>query len=104
CTRCFAHMLCRTKMYKTRLAKWGLYKKNREHEMKTIFSIKTERAAVGKDSSFELRGRKVDMKDAERYFKRKGFTLRDMTAWKAAHMTTTPELRCFTPEPQEMLI
>ena len=91
-------------MYKTRLAKWGLYKKNREHEMKTIFSIKTERAAVGKDSSFELRGRRVDMKDAERYFKRKGFTLRDVTAWKAAHMTTPLELRCFTPEPQEMLI
>ena len=75
------------KMYKTRLAKWGLYKNNREHEMKAIFSKLTDRAAVGKDSSFELRGHRVDMKDAERYFKRKGFTVRDVMSWKAAHIT-----------------
>jgi len=91
-------------MYKTRLAKWGLYKNNREHEMKAIFSKLTERAAVGKESSFELRGHKVNMKDVERYFKRKGFSVRDIISWKAAQMSMPRGLRCFTPEPQERLL
>jgi hypothetical protein len=72
--------------------------------MKAIFSKLTERAAVGKESSFELRGHKVDMKDAERYFKRKGFSFRDVISWKAAQMTMPRGLRCFTPEPQERLL
>ena len=91
-------------MYKTRLAKWGLYKNNRELEMKAIFSKLTERAAAGKESSFELRGHKVDLRDCERYFKRKCFNIRDVISWKAAHTTTPSGLRCFTPEPEERLL
>ena len=77
-------------MYKGRLAKWGLYKNNREPEMKAIFSKLAERTAVGKESSFELRGCKVDLKDCERYFKRKGFSIRDIISWRAAYTTTPP--------------
>lgn len=72
--------------------------------MKAIFSKLTERAAVGKESSFELRGHKVNMKDAERYFKRKGFSVRDVISWKAAQMTMPRGLRCLTPEPEERLL
>ena len=91
-------------MYKTRLAKWGLYKNNRELEMKAIFSKLTECVAAGKECSFELRGHKVDLRDCERYFKRKCFNIRDVISWKAAHTTTPSGLRCFTPEPQERLL
>ena len=92
-------MICRTRMYKTRFAKWDLHKYNRKDEMMTILSKKTERAAVGKKSAFQLRGRQVDMADAERYLKRKGITTRDIMAWRATGATTPPGLRCFTPEP-----
>ena len=67
--------------------------------MMTILSKKTERAAVGKKSAFQLRGRQVDMGNAERYLKRKGITTRDIMAWRATGATTPPGLRCFTPEP-----
>jgi len=72
--------------------------------MKAIFSKLTERAAAGKESSFELRGHKVDLRDCERYFKRKCFNIRDVISWKAAHTTTPSGLRCFTPEPEERLL
>ncbi|KAF7512441.1 hypothetical protein GJ744_001376 [Endocarpon pusillum] len=87
------------KMYNTRFAKWGLHKYKREDEMMAILSKKTERAAVGKKSAFQLRGRQVDMENAERYLKRKGITTRDIMAWRATGATTPPGLRCYTPEP-----
>ncbi|ERF74625.1 hypothetical protein EPUS_00755 [Endocarpon pusillum Z07020] len=86
------------KMYKMRFAKWGLHKYNREDEMMAILSKKTERAAVGKKFAFQLRGRQVDMENAERYLKRKGITTRDIMAWRATGATTPPGLRCYTPE------
>lgn len=86
-------------MYKARFAKWGLHKYNRKDEMISILSKKTERAAVGKRSVFELQGRQVDMGNVERYLKRKGITIRDIMAWRATGATTPPGLRCSTPEP-----
>jgi hypothetical protein len=43
-------------MYKDRIKKWGLDKKNKERDMVAILRKKTERDAVGKESSFRVRG------------------------------------------------
>jgi hypothetical protein len=67
--------------------------------MMTILSKKTERAAVGKKSAFQLRGRQVDIANAEGYLKRKGITTRDIMAWRATGAATPTGLHCFTPEP-----
>src|SRR5271155_1740626 len=86
-------------MYKTRFKKWGLSKNNKEREMMAILSKRMERAAVGKDTAYELRGTLVNMADVERYARRKPITSRDILAWRATGVKAPPGLRYFTPEP-----
>jgi hypothetical protein len=82
-------------MYKNRITKWKLDKRNKEHEMIAVVRMKTERDAIGKASEFHVRGRVVSIADVHRYLKRKGMSIEDAIKLRA---TTPPELRCYTPD------
>ncbi len=82
-------------MYKDRISKWGLDKRHKEHEAIAIVRKKRQRDAVGKRSEFHIRGRLVSIEDVHRYLKRKGISVDDAIARRAA---TPPNLRCYTPE------
>ena len=59
------------KMYKDRLRKWELNKYNKEQDMLAIRRIADHRGAIGKRTSFRVAGKALDMKEVERYLKRK---------------------------------
>jgi hypothetical protein len=82
-------------MYKDHITKWGLDKNNKEYEVMAIVRKKCQRDAVGKPSEFRIRGRIVSIEDVHRYLKRKGISIEDAIARRAA---TPPNLRCSTPE------
>jgi hypothetical protein len=82
-------------MYKDRFKKWNFYKNKKEHDMVAILRKKTERDAVGKDSSFRVRGQPVTMDVVLRYFKRKKGT-QDM---RLSTATTPSGVSCRTPSP-----
>ncbi|PMD52751.1 uncharacterized protein K444DRAFT_542978 [Hyaloscypha bicolor E] len=83
------------KMYKDRIKKWRLDKKNKEGDMLAILRKKTEREAVGKSSSFRVRGQPVAIEDVYHYFKRKK-NMRDQEAYNAP---TPSDVSCRTPSP-----
>jgi hypothetical protein len=85
-------------MYKDRIKKWGLDKKNKERDMVAILRKKTARDAVGKESSFRVRGQPVTMDDVLHYFKRKKGT-QDMGISAA---TTPSDISCWTPSPSRV--
>jgi hypothetical protein len=82
-------------MYKNRITKWKLDKRNKESEIMAVVRKKHQRDAVGKASEFHLRGRLVDFDNAHRYLKRKGMSIENAIELNAA---TPPELRCCTPD------
>jgi hypothetical protein len=57
-------------MYKARFKAWGLWRHLRRREVVTVLKIKAQRDRIGKQTSFLLRGRNVDLDDVERYRKR----------------------------------
>ena len=61
------------KMYKYRINKWGLDKNCKANEMKAIARKKVERDAIGKASSFQIRGWPIEVEEVLRYFKRKSY-------------------------------
>ena len=83
------------KMYKDRIKKWRLDKKNKEGDMLAILRKKTEREAVGKSSSFRVRGQPVAIEEVYHYFKRKK-NMRDEEAYNAP---TPSDVSCRTPSP-----
>jgi hypothetical protein len=82
-------------MYKNHITKWELDKRNKEQEVMAIVRKKCHRDAVGKRSEFRIRGRIVSIEDVHRYLKRKGMSIEDAIARRAA---TPLNLRCRTPE------
>jgi hypothetical protein len=84
-------------MYKSRIKAWRLDKKNKAHEVAEILRQQAARRALGKKSSFVIRGRMVDIADVERYATRKGLAL-DFEPASTAPITV-PDLMCFTPPP-----
>jgi hypothetical protein len=58
-------------MYKDRIKKLQLEKKNKESDMLAILRQKTQRDAVGKASLFRVRGQPVTIEEVLQYFKRK---------------------------------
>jgi hypothetical protein len=58
-------------MYKSRIVKWGLDKKQKESEVVEMYQRKTQRALAGKKTCFYIRGKEVDWKKVEAYVKRK---------------------------------
>jgi hypothetical protein len=83
------------KMYKDRIKKWRLDKKNKEGDMLAILRKKTEREAVGKSSSFRVRGQPVAIEEVYHYFTRKK-NMRDQEAYNAP---TPSDVSCRTPSP-----
>lgn len=59
-------------MLQRQIAKWGLDKKHKAPEMRAILRIARQRKAAGKESVFRVRGRRVDIEEVYRYFRRKG--------------------------------
>jgi hypothetical protein len=82
-------------MYKDRIKKWGLDKKNKERDMLAIVRKKTEREAIGKESSFRVRGRIVTMENVLHYFKRKN----GMQKMGIPAAATPSDISCWTPSP-----
>jgi hypothetical protein len=85
------------RMYKCKITKWGLDKKNKKHEVLALLRLQAQRSAIGKSSVFELRGRPVDNKAIQRYQKRKGITIRDVVMPLIPQGVGAPALRCTTP-------
>ncbi|KAH8773162.1 hypothetical protein F5882DRAFT_172437 [Hyaloscypha sp. PMI_1271] len=83
------------KMYKDRIKKWRLDKKNKEGDMLAILRKKTEREAVGKSSSFRVRGQPVTIEEVYHYFKRK----KNMRGQEAYNAPTPSDVSCRTPSP-----
>lgn len=59
-------------MYQRKIAQWGLDKKHKAPEMRAILRLARQRQAAGQESVFRVRGRRVDIEEVYRYFKRKG--------------------------------
>lgn len=59
-------------MYQRKIAQWELEKKHKAPEMKAILRLVKEREATGEPSIFRIRGRKTDIEDVYRYFRRRG--------------------------------
>jgi hypothetical protein len=88
------------KMYKDRIRKWRLDKKHKEGDMLAILRKQTERNAVGKGSSFRVRGQLVTIEEVLHYLKRKK-NVRDEEAYNAP---TPSDVSCRTPSPAPILV
>ncbi|KAL9075654.1 MAG: hypothetical protein Q9161_001406 [Pseudevernia consocians] len=94
--------ICRVKMYKTQIKKWGLDKKNKEFEMRAIVRKRKHRADQRKDSVIRVRGQLQDFAEVVRYWNRKGVTIDDIIARQT--VSPTPEtVELFTPVPSPVL-
>ena len=79
-------------MYKSRIHKWGLDKKNKEHEARAIIHAHARRR--GKPTQIRLRGRPINISSVKSYFKRKGIPIEEVLNSDAAPI---PDLVCETP-------
>jgi hypothetical protein len=82
-------------MYKDRIKTWRLDKKNKEHDMVAILRKKTERKAVGKQTSFRVRGQVVTMENVLHYLKRK----KGKPEIGISTASTPSDISCWTPSP-----
>ena len=86
----------RENMYKKRFKQWNARKYNEESEMKAIVRKTVERTAVGKASTFNVRGKVVDSEEAIRYWERKNKSIAEVLTRRPT--SKTPEaVRCLTP-------
>lgn len=91
-----------TRSLKHRIRVWHLDKKQKDHEMRAIVGIYLQRKSEGKQSLFRLRGRIIDHSEISRYFRRKGVFNLDLLRPELLNAPPTlPEIRCYTPEPDE---
>ena len=77
-------------------------KKHKRFEVEAILRKKAQRAAVDKPSSFKLRGRVVDLEDAERYSKRAKLVVGAQVIGNGP--ATPKDLVCHTPPSERMII
>jgi hypothetical protein len=89
-------------MYKARIARWGLDKKNKRHEVKEILWRRASRKLLGKESEFILSGQVVDMTDVERYARRAGLDLYPKHSSRAESSAVIRDLVCYTPPPSRL--
>jgi hypothetical protein len=87
------------KMYKSRITKWKLDKKNKEHEVAVILRKMRQREAIGKASAFRVRKRLVNIDDVLRYFKRKASTQNSEFQAASPDVATPSDISCWTPIP-----
>ena len=86
-------------MYKSRFPKWDIRKNNKESDMSVILRKKTQRDAIGKPSSFCVRGKPVEFQNVMRYFKRKGTKRNPAFRVASPSVATPPYIVCSTPSP-----
>ena len=89
----------RSKMYKSCITKWKIDKNNRESDMAVILREKTLRDAVGKRSSFRVRGKPVEIQEIMRYVKRRGTKQNPAFRVASPSVTTPSYIVCSTPSP-----
>ena len=90
-------------MYKTHIKKWGLDKKNKEHEMRAIVRKTKQLTSRGQNATFRVRGRLVNYKDVVRYWERKGVSIEDVVTQRSN--SKTPEaVDCFTSPSTPLMI
>ena len=88
-------------MYKRRIKQWGLDKKNKDDEMRAIVRKTKARLDQGKRSKIHVRGKAIGDEEVIRYFKRKGISIDDIIAYRAA--SVTPEaVEIVTPVPSRV--
>lgn len=89
----------RIKMYKTRIALWGLDNKNKsDKEMRAAVRKFSQRTHNGKATKCRLRGKSVDYTEMVRYFARKSLSIEDVIAKGRRRTSKTPEkVVCLTP-------
>ncbi|KAJ9150917.1 hypothetical protein NKR23_g3375 [Pleurostoma richardsiae] len=90
------------KMFKIRIKKWKLDKKHKAPEVREMLRLKAEREAVGKESEFFVRGRKVDWGDVERYMRRSRIPFDSAEAAGAVNELHQRDIICRTPSPLPM--
>ena len=88
------------KMYKSRFSRWGLDKKNKEHEARAIMQMRARRH--GRPIQIKLRGRAVDIARIESYLTRKGLSI-DEVSNSAIVQPHNMDLVCRTPSPTPSL-
>ena len=90
-----------TKMYKHRINKWGFDKNRKASEMQAIARKKLERDAIGKASSFQIRGRRIDFEEVRRHFRRKSHHSLETVVEREKYLrsATPSEIEVMTPEP-----
>jgi hypothetical protein len=85
-------------MYKNRITKWALDKKQKGAEVQAIVRKKYSRAAVGQRSEFRVRGRVVNYAKVEQYLRKKGMTeAQVLMSSRMDGSHTPPSLECRTP-------
>lgn len=83
-------------MYKDRIKKWRLDKNKKEYEMAAILRKKRQRDTIGKQSVFEVRGRRIGFEEVQHYFRRKRVAS-DIVSARHAGASTPPGISCATP-------
>jgi hypothetical protein len=61
---------CRPKALKTQLSRWGFTKYIKRGDVVEVLRAKTSRDAAGKESTFELRGRPINLEQVEKHRKK----------------------------------
>ena len=90
-----------TKMYKRRIKQWGLDKNNKDDEMRAVVRKTKARLDQGKQSKIHVRGKAIGDEEIIRYWKRKGISIDDVIARRAA--SGTPEaVEIVTPVPSRV--
>ena len=89
------------KMYKHRINKWGFDKNCKASEMQAIARKKLERDAIGKASSFRVRGRQIEFEEVRRHFRRKSHHSLETVVVREKYLrsATPSEIEVLTPEP-----
>lgn len=87
-------------MYISRIETWGLVKNKKEKDMLFIIRKKEEREAMGKRSTFVLRGRPINYEEAVYYFHRKGVSPHSRLLDPDSLYSETPShIVCRSPSP-----
>ncbi|KAI5456070.1 Clr5 domain-containing protein [Mariannaea sp. PMI_226] len=85
------------KMYKSRILKWGLYKKLKSDQVLTILILKAARDAQDKPCEFTIRGQPVDLDNINRYIRRNPSLIARFLAGEVPNVRTTVEVQCHMP-------
>ncbi|KAH7118267.1 Clr5 domain-containing protein [Dactylonectria estremocensis] len=91
------------RMYKHRLQKWGLDKKYKEREVIFMSLLKQQRDALGKQSVFYVRGRRVNWGQIEKYLHRRPDLQTKIRAGMLKLNSSGSDVVCSSPPPDPIL-